>query len=236
MCFLIEDYLNKKNNGINLIDINYKLQEIVDEDGVNLGYEVLINPANLTDSAANEVYDREIKYPHMSRALIARLDRYIARHACDFKGKHLFINLERSNLCDKYLLCDIVILKNSLESLKANLVIEITERDSCKRCSEIRKGFEFLQKQKVLLAVDDYDLNSDFREEELLSGFYHFLKVEHSDEADYYNRVMALSKRTRTKLIIERVETQVVRKQITQSDVPFWGLQGFLYTTIAVSL
>lgn len=42
MCFLIEDYLNK-NSKINLSDINYKLQEIVDENGTNLGYEVLID-------------------------------------------------------------------------------------------------------------------------------------------------------------------------------------------------
>lgn len=236
MCFLIEDYLNKKNNGINLTDINYKLQEIVDAVGENLGYEVIINPSNLSKKTANEVYNREIKYPHMSRALIARLDKYITRHSLDFKGKYLFINLERSNLCDKYLLCDIVILKNSLEALKANLVIEITERDSCKDCASIKKGFEFLQKQKVLLAADDYDLESDFREQELLSGFYHFIKVEHSAETNFYSRVLKLSKRTRTKLIIERVETKMERKQITQNDVPFWGLQGFLYTTHYVSL
>lgn len=235
MCFLIEDYLNK-SNGISLIDINYKLQEIVDIKGNNLGFEVLIDPRTLSKQAAEEVYSTEIKYPHMSRALVARLDRYINRYSDDFKGKHLFINLERSNLCDKYLLCDIVILKKSLEELKANLVVEITERNSCKSCSEIRKGFEFLQKQKVMLAADDYDLDSDFREKELLSGFYQFLKVEHSTEADHYSKVIELSKKTRTKLIIERVETKAARKQIIKNDVTFWGLQGFLYSTVFVNL
>ncbi|KIF51629.1 EAL domain-containing protein [Vibrio owensii] len=235
MCFLIEDYLNK-SNGISLIDINYKLQEIVDIKGNNLGFEVLIDPRTLSRQAAEEVYSTEIKYPHMSRALVARLDRYINRYSDDFKGKHLFINLERSNLCDKYLLCDIVILKKSLEELKANLVVEITERNSCKSCSEIRKGFEFLQKQKVMLAADDYDLDSDFREKELLSGFYQFLKVEHSTEADHYSKVIELSKKTRTKLIIERVETKAARKKIMKNDVTFWGLQGFLYSTVFVNL
>ncbi|MHA2708843.1 EAL domain-containing protein [Vibrio owensii] len=235
MCFLIEDYLNK-SNGISLIDINYKLQEIVDIKGNNLGFEVLIDPSTLSKQAAKEVYSREIKYPHMSRALVARLDRYINRYSDDFKGKHLFINLERSNLCDKYLLCDIVILKKSLEELKANLVVEITERNSCKSCSEIRKGFEFLQKQKVMLAADDYDLDSDFREKELLSGFYQFLKVEHSNKEEHYSKVIELSKKTRTKLIIERVETQVEQMQIIENSIQAWGLQGFLYKTLAVSL
>ncbi|WP_199453980.1 EAL domain-containing protein [Vibrio owensii] len=235
MCFLIEDYLNK-NSKINLSDINYKLQEIVDENGTNLGYEVLIDPINLSKKLANDVYKREIKYPHLSRALVTRLERYINRHVSDFAGKHLFINLERSNLCDKYLLCDLVMLKNALKVLNAYLVIEITERNVCKDCSSVRKGFEFLRDHKVLLAVDDYDLNADFREQELLSGFYQFVKVEHSGEDNYYNKVIELSKRTRTKLIIERVESHLERSDITLHQVPFWGLQGFLYNTRAVSL
>ncbi|WP_404972203.1 diguanylate phosphodiesterase [Vibrio campbellii] len=235
MCFLIEDYLNK-NNRINLSDINYKLQEIVDENGTNLGYEVLIEPINLSKKIANDVYKREIKFPHLSRALVTRLERYISRHMSDFAGKHLFINLERSNLCDKYLLCDLVMLKNALEALNAHLVIEITERSACKDCNSIRKGFEFLQSHKVLLAVDDYDLNTDFREQELLSGFYQFMKIEHSAKDNYYSRAIELSKKTRTKLIIERVESHLERSNIALNQVPFWGLQGFLYNTRAVSL
>ncbi|WP_425654880.1 diguanylate phosphodiesterase [Vibrio campbellii] len=235
MCFLIEDYLNK-NNRINLSDINYKLQEIVDENGTNLGYEVLIDPINLSKKIANDVYKREIKFPHLSRALVTRLERYISRHMSDFAGKHLFINLERSNLCDKYLLCDLVMLKNALEALNAHLVIEITERSACKDCNSIRKGFEFLQSHKVLLAVDDYDLNTDFREQELLSGFYQFMKIEHSAKDNYYSRAIELSKKTRTKLIIERVESHLERSNIALNQVPFWGLQGFLYSTRAVSL
>ncbi|OQQ03564.1 diguanylate phosphodiesterase [Vibrio campbellii] len=235
MCFLIEDYLNK-NNRINLSDINYKLQEIVDENGTNLGYEVLIDPINLSKKIANDVYKREIKFPHLSRALVTRLERYISRHMSDFAGKHLFINLERSNLCDKYLLCDLVMLKNTLEALNAHLVIEITERSACKDCNSIRKGFEFLQSHKVLLAVDDYDLNTDFREQELLSGFYQFMKIEHSAKDNYYSRAIELSKKTRTKLIIERVESHLERSHIALNQVPFWGLQGFLYNTRAVSL
>ncbi|WP_394157192.1 diguanylate phosphodiesterase [Vibrio campbellii] len=235
MCFLIEDYLNK-NNRINLSDINYKLQEIVDENGTNLGYEVLIDPINLSKKIANDVYKREIKFPHLSRALVTRLERYISRHMRDFAGKHLFINLERSNLCDKYLLCDLVMLKNALEALNAHLVIEITERSACKDCNSIRKGFEFLQSHKVLLAVDDYDLNTDFREQELLSGFYQFMKIEHSAKDNYYSRAIELSKKTRTKLIIERVESYLERSNIALNQVPFWGLQGFLYNTRAVSL
>ncbi|MCC8253610.1 EAL domain-containing protein [Vibrio campbellii] len=235
MCFLIEDYLNK-NNRINLSDINYKLQEIVDENGTNLGYEVLIDPINLSKKIANDVYKREIKFPHLSRALVTRLERYISRHMSDFAGKHLFINLERSNLCDKYLLCDLVMLKNALEALNAHLVIEITERSACKDCNSIRKGFEFLQSHKVLLAVDDYDLNTDFREQELLSGFYQFMKIEHSAKDNYYSRAIELSKKTQTKLIIERVESHLERSNIALNQVPFWGLQGFLYNTRAVSL
>ncbi|CAE6957776.1 EAL domain [Vibrio sp. B1FIG11] len=235
MCFLIEDYLNK-NNRINLSDINYKLQEIVDENGTNLGYEVLIDPINLSKKIANDVYKREIKFPHLGRALVTRLERYISRHMSDFAGKHLFINLERSNLCDKYLLCDLVMLKNTLEALNAHLVIEITERSAYKDCNSIRKGFEFLQSHKVLLAVDDYDLNTDFREQELLSGFYQFMKIEHSAKDNYYSRAIELSKKTRTKLIIERVESHLERSNIALNQVPFWGLQGFLYNTRAVSL
>ena len=76
MCFLIEDYLNK-NSKINLSDINYKLQEIVDENGTNLGYEVLIDPINLSKKLANDVYKREIKY-----------DAFIVFYNSDFSIKY----------------------------------------------------------------------------------------------------------------------------------------------------
>ncbi|HGY9608048.1 diguanylate phosphodiesterase [Vibrio harveyi] len=235
MCFLIEDYLNKTNN-IYPSDIHYKLQEIVDVKNRVLGYEVLLDPLNLPKQEIKDLYNREIQYPHMSRALISRLEHYTHQHTNDFFGKYVFINLERSNLCDKYLLCDIVILRNTLETLKADLVIEVTERNTCQRCPEIQKGFDFLKKQNVLLAVDDYDLDFDFREQEVLGGLYQFIKVEHSTKQDYYDRVFELSKKTRAKLIIERVETPLERMQITQSNIPVWGLQGFLYKTLTVNL
>jgi len=228
MCYLLGKYLNK-NNKFNLNDVGFKLQEIVNVDNNNIGYEVLINSATLPCKIIDYIYNEEIKFPPLTRVLISKLESFVYSNATYFLKKYIFINLERSNLCDQFLLCDIAILKNKLIEIDIYLVVEITERNICNKCSKIELGLNFLKKQKVILAVDDYNLESDFRKYEVSSGLYQFIKVEYLENSKFISQIESLNKVTRSKLIIERVETKENRHKLNKVDSIIWGMQGFFY-------
>ncbi|HFQ5334903.1 TPA: EAL domain-containing protein [Vibrio vulnificus] len=233
MCFLFDKYLSDRhitNNG----SINYKLQEIKNLNGEIIGYEVLIDAKGLSIRKANEIYSKHLMFPHSTQRLVRRLERYIEGNSLVFYEKKLFINLERSHLCDKYLLCDIVILSRKSAQKNVTIVIEITERNNCKTCPEIEKGIKFLKQNKILLAIDDYELDKiDFRFKELQSNVYNFIKVDFSSLKIHLNSLENLINQYNLKLIVEYIETEDDRNWICQNAPKTWALQGYLYNTFS---
>ncbi|HAS6289006.1 hypothetical protein BST55_14455 [Vibrio vulnificus] len=231
MCFLLDKYISDRNMP-NKHNISYKIQEMINLEGENIGYEVLIDAEGLSIIKADEIYNKSLMFPHSTQRLIRRLERYINENENDFYGKTLFINLERSHLCDKFLLCDIVILSRKSARKNVNIVIEMTERNICGSCPEVEIGINFLSKNKVLLALDDYELDKcDFRHKELEYDFYNFIKVDFSSLFNHINKLNNLIKNYNLNLIVEHIETESERKWVLQYAPKTWAMQGYLYNT-----
>ncbi|NIY82530.1 EAL domain-containing protein [Vibrio hepatarius] len=218
-------------------NLGYKIQEINDLKGENIGYEVLINAEGLSIRQADEIYNKGLMFPHSTQRLIRRLERYVEENSQVLFGKNLFINLERSHLCDKFLLCDIVILSRKAAHKNVNVIIEITERDTCGKCPEIGTGINFLNKNNVLLALDDYELNkSDFRYKELDTNVYSFIKVDFASLSNHQEQLDELLEKYNLKLIVEYIESESDRDWVTQHAPETWALQGYLYNTFSAKI
>ncbi len=236
MCFLLDKYLSDRNMA-NKHNLCYKIQEINDLNGDNIGYEVLINAEGLSVRQADEIYNKSLMFPHATQRLIRRLEHYVEENSQELTGKNLFINLERSHLCDKFLLCDIVILSRKAAHKNVNVIIEITERDTCGKCSEIGSGIEFLNKNNVLLALDDYEVNkNDFRCNELESNVYSFIKVDFVSLSNHQEQLEELLEKYNLKLIVEYIESESDRDWVSQHVPNTWALQGYLYNTFPVKI
>ncbi len=236
MCFLLEKYLSDRNIA-SKHNLSYKIQEINNLNGESIGYEVLINAEGLSVKQADEIYNKSLMFPHSTQRLIRRLERYIEENNKDLSGKSLFINLERSHLCDRFLLCDIVILSQKAAHKNVDIIIELTERNNCGECSEIKSAIEFLNRNKVLLALDDYELDEDdFRRSELDSYAYSFIKINFTMLHNNQEQLEELLKKYNLKLIVEYIEEEENRDWVTKNIPETWALQGYLYNTFPTKI
>ncbi len=233
-CHLIKIYLNNKNK-INKTPIKYKLQKIVGVDGLILGYEVLVDSSESSCNEKSNIYHLDLLFPHSTRNLISHIEN-LGVLLRSFEGLFIFFNLERSNLCDKLLLCEIILLKEKLSVYGVTLVVEVTERNYCKTCHEVQYGLQLLKINNVILAADSLcidTLNQDIRYQELENSLYKFVKVEHKNDSEYYRNLKQLSEKHCLNIVIKSVESSNDLAFINNSDVDVWGCQGFLFQTIA---
>ncbi|EEZ00029.1 diguanylate phosphodiesterase [Vibrio sp. RC586] len=230
MCKLIFELAENLGN-IEFSDIKYKLQNIVEpETGYTIGYEILIDGANLSETEKSNIYNKQIKHPNAVRSLLNTIQLAIENNKQlpkMLENKKLFINLERSNLCDYFLLSELKAFSNLLKEQSTELIIEITERNSCQSCKRLSDGLLLLNVLDIPLAADDYDIyTSDFREHEYKSGVYDYIKIrvpktcqEKRKLAQFFDSI------ENEKVIIENVETDD-QYQFAKSLTPF-ALQGF---------
>lgn len=205
----------------------YRLQKIVAYDESVLGYEVLLDFSKVerNEDQLNHPYHKAI---NDGRALDFLLNIILTK-PMNFFSKKLFINVERMNLCNKFLMRKMVAASNTL-FLKndVELVVEITERNQCGNCNDIVKGLNFLKRNTVSLAADDFDVyNGDFRDREVLMGFYDYIKVimpTSSLEASMLNSFITSRKED---VIIEMVEDTNLLKKLNIESV--YGYQGYAY-------
>lgn len=236
MCFLFEQYLSGREIA-NKYNLNYKLQEITNLEGINIGYEILIDAKGFSVIQVDEIYNKGLMYPHPTKKLMRRIENYIEGGGQLLSGKSLFVNLERSHLCDKFLLCDIVILSKKLAHQNASLIIELTERDICGKCSKIDEGIYFLKQNKILLALDDYNINEgDFRNDELDAKVYNFIKIDFSSITNNLNYIDDILKKHNLKLIVEYIESESNKEWISKNLKTTWALQGYLYNTFPIEI
>lgn len=152
--------------------------------------------------------------------------------ASQFTSKNVvFINLERSNLCDVKILNRVITLNETLNFFGIKLVIEITERNYCGRCCRIIQGLTYLKSFDVKLACDDYNFighELGVYDVELLL-FYDYIKLEMPvGEADV-NRMNEFTEYygSEKKIILEKIEVNEQLNNVNLDKV--WGLQGFAY-------
>lgn len=222
---------------VNKHNLNYKLQEITNLDGINIGYEILIDAKGFSVAQVDEIYNKGLMFPHSAKRLMRRIESYIEDGGDILSGKNLFVNLERSHLCDKFLLCDIVILSKKSKKKDINLIIELTERDICGKCSKIDEGICFLKNNKVLLALDDYEINEDdFRRDELNANVYNFIKVDFLSIKNNLRSIEAILEKYNLKLIVEYIESERDKEWISKNLKITWALQGYLYNTFPIKI
>ena len=150
------------------------------------------------------------------------------------KNKKIFLNIERSCVCNRIIVNEIINFKNYLMTLGIELVLEVTEREVsvCWGCCEIKAGLTELSRNKVLLAVDDYDIyNGDFRSSEL--PIYNYIKIEVPKNENEYQQLDSFIQNSEGKLniVIERIESQEELTRVIKKDATtcLSGFQGFVF-------
>jgi c-di-GMP-related signal transduction protein len=206
---------------------HYRLQKVVASDERVLGYEVLLDFTKGDCDIDNHThqYYRAI---NDGRALDYLLNRLLTKPLIFF-SKKIFINVERMNLCNKFLMRKLVAASNELFLRNdVELVVEITERNQCGSCNDITQGLVFLKKNAVLLAADDFDVyNGDFRDKEVNMGFYSYIKVIMPTSPREVSMLNTFIKSRKEEVIIEMVEDAGLLKSLKIE--PVYGYQGYAY-------
>lgn len=206
---------------------HYRLQKIVTEDKRVIGYEVLLNFAK-ADCDSKKTYHQYNNAINDGRALDYLLNHLLTKPLMIF-SKKIFINVERMNLCNKFLMRKLVAVSNLLFlNNDIELVVEITERNQCGSCNEIHKGLTFLKRNVVSLAADDFDIyNGDFRDNEIRMGLYNYIKVIMPTSPSEVSKLNSFITITKEKIIIEMVEDYYILKSLNIKSV--YGYQGYAY-------
>jgi len=215
-------------------NFGYKLEPIVNRRGITIGYECLID----FSESSNDHRDRVLKYDINSPFLVSNLlNRLLSslHTGVDLKaltGKKLFINVERSCLCFNILINEIISFNRIIQSFDIILVVEITERELsfCRGCEDIEPALIKLDRSGVLLAADDFQMQKDFRADEVGKGIYHYLKVEYSGNQAFNTQLQNLAdKYPELSIIVERVETHDDLKRLRNARVL---MQGYAFNTV----
>ncbi|MDV7105983.1 EAL domain-containing protein [Vibrio sp. TH_r3] len=236
-----KDVYTKLNNTSykSMVNVGYKLESIVNSNKGIIGYECLINVSQLSVTDALRIFEVEFNAPFLFLNLLQRITNDLK---ADNNGelqslltdKKLFINIERSCVCNRVVINQIVHFKNHLKDLNIELVLEVTERELsiCSACQEISSGLLELSINQVNLAADDYDVYADdFRAAEL--SVYDYVKIE-APKTDYeYEQLKSFLQISNNKfnIIIERVESQAVFNRVCNAEIAarLQGYQGYTF-------
>ncbi|MFM2667472.1 EAL domain-containing protein [Vibrio mediterranei] len=231
MCRLIDSY------PVNIMEwsthYNYYKQGIFNLTGKQIGFEILIDKLRTRKTLLGPYVHPDLAFSSAAKHFVSRLIGNIRCQNQFIKKKDLiFINIERSNLCDIELISRLVELDSVLQSIEASLVIEITERNRCGQCKRISEGIEDLLKRGLSLAIDDYDIyESDFRDKEVLLGLYQFIKVrapKTKSEITKLFKFLSINE-VKQKVIIEMIEDPNQINVIRGKGHLIYGLQGYAF-------
>lgn len=199
----------------------FKMQKIVTFGGDVIGYEILLD----FQKAQQEMKDGVLVYTQAindGRSLDYLLNIMLTKKPT-VSGKKMFINVERMNLCNKMLLRKIVATARHLQTkYDIDLVVEITERNPCGYCVNVMHGLLYLKKSHVSLAADDFDIyRGDFREKEIDTGLYDFIKVDMPKSQLEAVRLNEFIHKRNENIIVEMVENH--------EKIMFFGVSGRVY-------
>ncbi len=156
-----------------------------------------------------------------------------------FPFKFLFINVERNAFVNQNIISLMTSVHSHFKNYGKSLVVETTERQYSYGDKEYLDSLEKLKNVDIKIALDDYQVGDDFREEELDAGLYDFVKVDNpffnikmgigfsSENLDTILRRKATSD---AKWIVERVEDECSLNHLLPFD--FWGYQGYLFNRL----
>ncbi|WP_413282548.1 hypothetical protein [Vibrio sp. MA40-2] len=223
------------------VNVGYKLEAIVDSDKNIIGYECLVNLRRMSVDNAKYLFDIDFNLPFVFLNLLKRISNELGREVNEktellslLENRKLFMNIERSCVCNRIIVNEIIQFKNYLKTLHIDLIIEVTEREVsvCWACREITSGLIELSNNKVNLAADDYDIyNGDFRVSEL--HIYNYVKIEMPTNEDEYHKLTSFLKvyKNKVNIILERIESQEEFNRICSKGITanLKGYQGFTF-------
>ncbi|MFH0260671.1 hypothetical protein ACPV5U_12970 [Vibrio mediterranei] len=230
MCVQIDRFIK----GIKQSSANYqyKMQGIYSASGQCIGYEVLIDQIRSRETLLGPNVHSDLTFSSSANYLLERIKVAVenGRFECDWSGKYIFLNIERSNLCDITLLARLIELNSYLLEKQIGLVVEMTERNVCGSCVRIIEGLTLLKQNGVVTAADDYDIyKSDFRANELDMNLYEFIKIQSPCSAREVDMLETFAQIRPEKIIMEHVESTSVFKMLVGLNRFFWGYQGYCF-------
>lgn len=231
------------------------LQPIVDRQECVIGYETL---ARISADAFGANMERDIGALSLntlgkltSEVLLGlRICCMLETHYTWRKKSELapaavrhFVNVEKLSLTDPAIVEELIESAADLRSSGARLVVDVAERPVATpaQFNEYLRGLVRLKQEEVLVALDDYDLNSPVHWE-LDLGLCDVMKfelgslgiVEPNDESNFAIRHAVLAEklfemiyRYRVELLAERVETDWQYEVV--KGLPFNLFQGYRF-------
>lgn len=194
----------------------------------NIGMEILVD---FERSNINTQWNIEMILSEASEVLVSKVRRNLSsKQISNWHNKYIFINLERSNLCNLSLIDHLTTLSQHLRMQHINLVIEITERNPCGECNSVKAGLEHLHHAGLKLAVDDFELyKGDFRTHEIDQHHFDYIKVD-MPRTDVELTLLESFIQTRSEhIIVERIENKEQLKKLENLSGEIWGYQGYLF-------
>ncbi|MBL4560996.1 MAG: EAL domain-containing protein [Labilibaculum sp.] len=215
------------------VKLRYRYQNIFSADSVseiNGGYNAIASELLIDRKLSIHSNAEDLDFViHFGEAANKTLD-----YACAYSLSSplsIFINIERSNLCDVKVIKRICDISKRLELFGTELVVEVTERDFCSKCTKVLEGLTYLKSKEVVLAKDDFDyLTLDFKSINTeLALFYEYVKIDvplNFKEKVIFDDFVEAHYKTK-KIIVEKIET---KEQLKMLDlIKLWGVQGFLF-------
>lgn len=196
----------------------------------NIGIEILVDFEKSNINARSNI---DMILSEASEILVSKIIRSLrSKPTGNWHNKYIFINLERSNLCNILLIKRLATLSQHFSSLGINLVIEITERNPCGECHSVRVGLDNLYHEGLTLAVDDFELyKGDFRASEINKHHFDYIKVDMPRTNIELRLLESFIQNRPEHIIVERIENKRQLKELEKLSGQIWGYQGYLFDT-----
>lgn len=172
----------------------------------------------------------------MTRQLFADTGRFFQAHTARLPaGFHLGFNISKSHLADRHLMEDCQNILAELLPCRAELVLELLERDTAECTAEMKTAFSKLKQEGIKFALDDF--GTGYSTHACLQNFStDYIKIDKSfiqmagvDDISRHivDNVIALAESLNINIIAEGVETASQEAYLQGRNVKY--LQGYRY-------
>ncbi|EGT5658720.1 cyclic diguanylate phosphodiesterase [Citrobacter braakii] len=172
----------------------------------------------------------------MTRQLFADTSQFFRAHTTRLPADfHLGFNISQAHLLDSNIVADCHNMMDALLPCRAEVVLELLERDTAECTGEMKTTFEKLKKMGIKFALDDF--GTGYSTHAYLQNFsVDYIKIDKSfiqmigiDDISRHivDNVIALAENLNISIIAEGVETASQEKYLQARSVKY--LQGYRY-------
>ncbi|PKF79847.1 hypothetical protein CW749_09095 [Vibrio sp. vnigr-6D03] len=215
----------------------FKNEIIVSESKKLLASELLLSQE---DAAIHTTFMKGELGKRLAKDILEQqLHFLISVNPASFPFECLFLNVERHALSNRKTINLLIAVHSHLKCYGKALVVETTERQYSIEGKDYLKGVAKLKDVGVKIALDDYQVGEDFRDDELSAGLYDYVKVDNpffdlksgmDHSCKKLDIILQQKSSSDAKWIVERVEDQNSLNHLL--PFAFWGYQGYLFNPI----